>query len=165
MKRTGLNVPARPNLLGHRDRDAPQRARRAGTVLLSSFKATPPTGHRAWAPCPSALIRPAAQGESPLKGAPQAGQRGRAGQGWTPDLHEGPMTTDEQHSLYGADLSSWVFCCRCHQAITVEERSSVAFYRLGRGLMHGRCLRPGTAPLVPPKERAPRVAQYAKVHA
>jgi hypothetical protein len=75
------------------------------------------------------------------------------------------MVTNEQRSLYGVDPSSWVFCCRCDQAITIEERSGVAFYRLGRGLMHGRCPRPGTAPRVPPKECAARVASYAKVRA
>jgi hypothetical protein len=73
--------------------------------------------------------------------------------------------TDERRSLYGLDPSGWVYCCRCDQAITIEERSSVAFYRLGRGLMHGLCPRLGTAPRVPPKERAARVARYAKAHA
>ena len=75
------------------------------------------------------------------------------------------MVTDEQRSLYGVDPNSWVFCCRCDQAITIEERSSIAFYMLGRGLMHGRCPRPGMAPRVPPKERAARVARYAKARA
>ena len=72
--------------------------------------------------------------------------------------------TDEQRALYGADSSSWVYCCRCDQAISLEERASIAFYRPGRGLMHGRCPRPGTTPRLPPKERAGRVARYAKGH-
>lgn len=75
------------------------------------------------------------------------------------------MTAGELRSLYGVDPSSWVFCCRCDQAITIDERSTVAFYRPGRGLMHGRCPRPGTAPRLPPKERAARVARYAKARA
>ncbi|MEZ5124924.1 MAG: hypothetical protein R2826_01560 [Thermoleophilia bacterium] len=75
------------------------------------------------------------------------------------------MVTDEERSLYGVDPSSWVFCCRCDQAITIEERSSIAFYRLGRSLVHGRCPKPGTAPRAPMKERAARVARYGKAHA
>ena len=76
-----------------------------------------------------------------------------------------PVITDEQRSLFGLDPSQWVYCCRCDQAISLEERASIAFYRPGRGLMHGRCPRPGTAPRVPAKERAGRVAQFARARA
>jgi len=70
--------------------------------------------------------------------------------------------TDEQRAVYGSNPDQWVYCCRCDQAISLEERANIAFYRPGRGLMHGRCPRPGTAPRVPERERAGRVARYAK---
>lgn len=75
------------------------------------------------------------------------------------------VTDDELAELYGVDRSAWVYCCRCDQAISLQERASVGFYRPGRGFFHGRCPRPGSAPRVPPKDRADRVARYARAHA
>ena len=74
--------------------------------------------------------------------------------------------TDEQRSLYGLDSSRWCYCARCDQAITIEEQATnAAAYRRGRGLVHGVCPRPGSAPRVPAKERAGRVARYAQARA
>ena len=74
--------------------------------------------------------------------------------------------TDEQRDLYGLDPSRWCYCCPLRQAITIEEQATSAdAYRPGRGLMHGVCPRPGSAPRVPAKERAGRVARYAQARA
>ena len=73
--------------------------------------------------------------------------------------------TDEQCALYGAVPSQWVYCCRCDQAISLEDLATSALYRPGRGLMHGVCPRPGTAPHVPTREAADRAARYAKAKA
>jgi hypothetical protein len=91
-------------------------------------------------------VQPTRRGETGLAGGQH--ERRRLDNGRREELLDGAM-----------------FCCRRDQAITIEERSSTAFYRLGRGLMHGRCPGPGTAPRVPPRERAARVARYAKAHA
>jgi hypothetical protein len=67
--------------------------------------------------------------------------------------------------VFGADPSGWVFCARCDMAISLEERALVAWYLPGRGLVHGRCPRPGSAPRMPEKERAARVVAYARAKA
>ena len=72
------------------------------------------------------------------------------------------VLNDDQLEIYGADP---VYCAACDQAISLEERALLGWYRPGRGLVHGRCPRPGSAPRLPEKERTARVAQYARAKA
>jgi hypothetical protein len=78
--------------------------------------------------------------------------------------HVVTVVTDEQRDIYGVAPSQWVFCAACDGALTTEEQATSAVYRPGRGLVHGVCPRPGTAPRIPESERVGRVAKWARDH-
>ncbi len=53
--------------------------------------------------------------------------------------------------LYGFTRSSWVYCWRCRQAITLEELATTAGYRPKNGWSHATCPPAGSAPNMPAK--------------
>lgn len=73
-------------------------------------------------------------------------------------------TAERNRELYGRDPDDWVYCWKCDQAITLEERSTNPHYREGRGLFHARCPRRGSAPTIPNRERLIRDEHYRKTH-